>query len=387
MDFLSWAWNKRNMAKKLTTATLLVATAEEASNLRYACGFTAPDAVVFLKHGSARHLVVPPLELGRAQQLGGQTRIWTPADLDVSDHERRTLSGWTLGLLRKLKLDAVQVSRTFPLHMARALESEGIRVDVCDTSLFPKRVIKSEQEIDNIREAQRAAVAAMRKAQQCIQQANVDRQGKLIWKNKTLTSERVRFEIDVTLLHRNCIAQETIVAGGRQGADPHERGSGPLYAGQPIVLDIFPQHRGHGYWGDITRTVINGTPHPEVLRMYHAVKKAQREALAMVRPGARADRIHQHVDQVLKEAGFETSVSNGVAQGFFHSTGHGVGLDIHEAPRISSSRQTLKKGHVITIEPGLYYPSLGGIRIEDTVAVTADGFEMLAGMKKAFQLA
>lgn len=375
------------MAKKLTTAILIVATAEETSNLRYACGFTAPDAVVFLKHRATCHLVVPPLELGRAQQLGGRTRVWTPDDLDITAHERRTLSGWALGLLRQLKLDSVQVSRTFPVQIARTLESKGIRIDVCDTPLFPKRVIKSEDEINNIREAQRAAVAAMRKAQQCIQQAHADQYGKLIWKNKTLTSERVRFEIDVTLLRRNCMAAETIVAGGRQGADPHERGSGPLYAGQPIVIDIFPQHREHGYWGDITRTVTNGDPHPDVLRMYRAVKKAQLEALGMVRPGARADRIHEHVDQVLKGAGFETSVKNGVAEGFFHSTGHGVGLDIHEAPRISSLRQTLKKGHVITIEPGLYYPSLGGIRIEDTVAVTADGCEMLAGMQKMFQLA
>ena len=376
------------MAKKLTRPVLLIATtAADISDIRYATGFTAPDAVVFLQHGRDRHLVVPPLELGRARQLGARLHVWTPADLKLKAEDRRSLSGWAVGLLRVLDATEVTVSRTFPHSAATALKRRRIGVYVTDKPLFPRRAVKTDQEILHIRDAQRAAVAAMRCAQKCICEARPDRRDRLIWKRKQLTSERVRFEIDVALLQRNCIATETIVAGGRQGADPHERGHGPLYAGQPIVLDIFPQHREHGYWGDITRTVIHGKPHPDTARMYRAVHRAQAAALSMVRPGARADRIHAHVDHILREAGFETRVKDGVAEGFFHGTGHGVGLDIHEAPRVSTAKQVLKKGHVITIEPGLYYPSLGGVRIEDTVAVTDDGYDMLARMHKRFRLA
>jgi Xaa-Pro aminopeptidase len=164
--------------------------------------------------------------------------------------------------------------------------------------------------------------------------------------------------------------------------EPHERGHGPLRAGQPIVIDIFPRHKVHGYWGDITRTVARGPVLPAVRRMYGAVKAAQQAALRRLKPGVSGVTVHQTVEQVLEERGFKTRVGDGVAEGFIHGTGHGVGLDIHEAPPLGKSKGRLRAGHVVTVEPGLYYPGLGGVRVEDTVVITRGGWRYLATCPK-----
>jgi Xaa-Pro aminopeptidase len=155
-----------------------------------------------------------------------------------------------------------------------------------------------------------------------------------------------------------------------------------LRADEPIVLDIFPRHGPSGYWGDMTRTVVKGTASREVVRMHRAVLDAQKRALAMIRPGVQGNSIHRAVQATLEDHGFTTGVEDGTPVGFFHGTGHGVGLDIHEAPRVSLSKDRLRAGHVITIEPGLYYPAHGGMRIEDTVVVTRDGYQRLASCTK-----
>jgi len=196
----------------------------------------------------------------------------------------------------------------------------------------------------------------------------------------------VKLVVEFELLRHQCQARDTIVAGGRQAADPHDRGSGPLRAGETIVLDIFPQHKRHGYWGDITRTVVKGRARPELHRMYEAVRTAQAAALREVRAGARADHIHEGVQQRFKAAGFVTDMRDGLPVGFFHGTGHGVGLDIHEAPSLSTVPVRLRAGHVVTVEPGLYYPELGGVRLEDTVAVTGTGCRILAACEKVFEI-
>ena len=204
---------------------------------------------------------------------------------------------------------------------------------------------------------------------------------------KELTSEMVRLTICKTLLDNDCIAQETIVAGGPSSADPHERGEGPLYAGQPIVIDIFPRSGRSGYWGDITRTVCKGAASIELKKQYNAVKSAQAAQLKAIKAGVWTDKIHQIGVDLMENRGFKTETINDVPQGFIHGTGHGVGLEIHEAPRVSSgNHQKLRAGHVITIEPGLYYPEIGGVRIEDTILVTKEGYKMLSSCIKKFEV-
>lgn len=372
--------------KKSTDAILLVSTADEAPNVFYASGFHAPDPVVFLKRGRRRCLVVPPLEVGRARQTTRGVTVRTPRQLPLKEGEARSLAGWATALLRAEELKKVTVSPGCPVQVVRRLEAAGIRVAVAEGVVFPERERKTPIEIEKLREAQRAAVAAMRRAMACLRESGVDARGRIVWKGQVLTSERLRFEIDAALLQRQCHAAETIVAGGRQGADPHERGSGPLRGGEPIVLDIFPRHKRTGYWGDITRTVVKGAPRPEVQRMYRAVKEAQAAALSMLRPGVTGDAVHQRVQEVLVAHGFETGERNGIPFGFFHGTGHGVGLDIHENPRLAPGGGPLRIGHVVTVEPGLYDPEFGGMRIEDTVVITRSGCEPLATMAKPLRV-
>jgi Xaa-Pro aminopeptidase len=192
--------------------------------------------------------------------------------------------------------------------------------------------------------------------------------------------------IERVLLDHGCSGKNTIVAGGEQGADPHEQGHGPLLARRPIVIDIFPQHTRSGYWGDLTRTVVRGAAGHELRRMYAAVRAAQAAALAKIRAGARCSAVHKAAAEELAGRGFETGARNGRPAGFIHSTGHGVGLAIHEAPSVSRFGGRLEAGNVITVEPGLYYPGLGGIRIEDTVEVTKTGWRYVVPCEKRFEI-
>jgi Xaa-Pro aminopeptidase len=201
-----------------------------------------------------------------------------------------------------------------------------------------------------------------------------------------LTSEAVRRHIHHVLLDCDCSAEHTIVAGGEQAIDPHQEGHGPLPAHRPIILDIFPRHAPSGYFGDITRTVVRGQVSKEVQRLYDTVAAAQQGALDGLRDGADGADVHVGVIDHFADAGYESGERDGRMQGFFHGTGHGVGLEIHEAPSLSRRSCALQSGHAVTVEPGLYYAGVGGVRIEDLVVVDADGYLNLTRFPKALSL-
>ncbi len=192
-----------------------------------------------------------------------------------------------------------------------------------------------------------------------------------------LTAATLRGEIDAAICRRGGIAAHTIVAPGVEGADPHNEGSGPIRPHQPIILDIFPRVMRTGYFGDLTRTVVKGRASATVKRAFEAVREARDHAKEMISPGVNGREIHREVCRRLEQRGFETKLGADPPFGFFHGTGHGLGLDIHELPRISSVDCTLEAGHVVTVEPGLYYPEWGGVRLEDVVVVQAAGCRTL----------
>ena len=374
-----------------TTPILLVDTPEKNADLRYASGFWAPDALVYLHTAHGSHLVVSALEQGRAQQLAERERwrrlkIWTPDQLKLKGIRRRSLGEWAAALLRATSIGRVQVPGSFPLGAARKLAARGITVTLATGVLFPRRACKRPDEIEKIRASQIAAAAAMRAARACLRGAAVGAAGWLRRGRRRLEAEDVKQVIHLALLAHDTMCRDVIVAPGRQAADPHERGHGPLRAGEMIVLDIFPQHLTHGYWGDLTRTVIRGRPTPEQSRMYAAVKAAQAAALRAIAPGARLATVHRSAAGVLERRGFETGVVAGLPQGFIHSTGHGVGLEIHEGPSLAPVVGALRQGHVVTVEPGLYYPDQGGVRIEDTVVVVRGGWRLLTPCPHGFEL-
>ncbi|MCC5850711.1 MAG: aminopeptidase P family protein [Verrucomicrobia bacterium] len=373
-------------SKKYTSPLLLVGGGADEIDVQYVANFTAPDPFLFLGHKGERIVVVSSLELGRAQRVSPPLTPVSPDDLDLPKGKRRDLGRQAVALLRQRGLSAVGVSSACPVGLVRYLESAGIKVTVRQEPVMPGRLCKEASEIKALRKIQRTTAKAMQTAVDLIRSSEIGADGKLFVEGEVLTSERVRAHVEMLLIRENAQGDELIVAGGDQAVDPHERGTGPLYAHAPIVLDIFPRDRASGYWGDMTRTVLRGKPSPEQRKLYRTVLDAQKQALSLVAPGVSGKEIHQRVCDVFEAAGYETGLEDGVPQGFIHSTGHGLGLQIHEAPSVSPAGGPLEPGQVITIEPGLYYRGIGGVRIEDSVVVTEKGSSILATSPKVFVL-
>jgi Xaa-Pro aminopeptidase len=222
---------------------------------------------------------------------------------------------------------------------------------------------------------------------QALKTSKIAKDRKLIYHAAPLTSEKLRSIIDTAILQAGGLAAHTIVAGGRQACDPHEQGHGPLRAHEPIILDVFPRSQKTGYFGDITRTVVKGRASDPIRKLYHTVERGQEIAFHKIKSGEKASDIHKAVQSLFDKEGYKTGRKNGRMEGFFHGTGHGLGMEIHEAPRIGlTSRDVLKPGHVVTVEPGLYYPQLGGVRLEDVAVVTANGPRNLTKFEKVLEV-
>jgi len=365
--------------KQLTAPVLLVGTAANTPDIRYATNFVAPDVAVVLHRPDQTILIVSSMEYGRASRQARPCIVESPETLNVPSEQRSNMAHWALAALIKYDVSTVAVNTSFPFGIARHLEASGITLVIDDdSSLKQARMIKSEHEIACIAHAQKAARAAMEAAGQAITEAEPDRNGVLYLSGRLLTSEAVRAIIRRTVIEFGCIDEETIVAGGKSAADPHDTGSGPLKSGEWIVCDIFPRSLETGYWGDMTRTFMNGKTTAKQKWFYEAVETAQDVALASIAPGVTGATVHAKVAMTLAQAGFETGIgSNGIPYGFFHSTGHGVGLEIHEWPRLAPNAGPLRENMVVTVEPGLYYPEIGGVRLEELVVVTANGPKIL----------
>ncbi len=353
------------------------------SDQRFVSGFSAPDSYQTLVTGTGVHLLVSSLEYGRAKSSADADSVTRTADYGVGELvERHGRFGAKIRVLAEFLDDhdvsSIAVPRSFPTGTADGLRDQGIAVTVePDGIVTDIRSVKTEREIEEIRTTQAANEAAMAAAETLIAEATIDG-GVLVHEDEPLTSERVRREIELTLLREGCSLDETIVAGGEQGADPHDRGSGPLEPHKPIVIDIFPRNKTSKYHADMTRTIVKGDPSAEVRRRYDVTRRAYEAALDAVEPDTTGKAVHDAACDVVEAAGYPTLRSDPETDvGFIHSTGHGVGLDVHEGPSISPSGEELEVGHVITIEPGIYDPDHGGIRIEDIVVVTEDGYENL----------
>jgi Xaa-Pro aminopeptidase len=354
---------------------------------------------VFLQSDGKQYLVVPELELGRARRetessafrdhypnADWDVEVFSPKTLGIEKQRQARLSAWAQKVIQKANVNSVIVLPQFPYGIARKLEKMHIKLTAAKEELFPERAVKTADELRKIRQAQQAAVIAMRTAIAAIADSEIDRDGFLRAEGKAQTSERIRRVIEKALIEHDCFCRDIIVAGGVQGADPHEMGEGPLRAHEAIVIDIFPQHLKHGYWGDLTRTVVRGRANARLKRMYSAVRAAQSAALSAIRPGVKSATVHGCAVAEFKRRKFATGAENGRPFGFIHSTGHGVGLAIHEAPSVGRAEGRLKSGNVITVEPGLYYPDIGGIRIEDTVVVTSQGWRYLVPCEKRLEV-
>jgi len=370
---------------------LMVADSERDADMLYATGLFVPDPFIYLRRAGRATLVMSDLELDRARRLARGCRV-----VALSAYQRRLqrqgvqrpgLAPVIRMLLRERRLRRVLVPRQFPFGLARELMQLGVRVEACRGPAFPEREQKSPEEVKKISAALMMAEVGMAEAMQVLRAAKIGRDGRLMYQHAPLTSEKLRSVIDCAILQANGLAAHTIVAGGRQACDPHESGHGPLRANEPIIIDIFPRSQRTGYFGDITRTVVRGRASEGVRRLYDTVRRAQELAFGKIRAGANGAQVHRAVQEFFEREGYKTRRRDDHIEGFFHGTGHGLGLEIHEAPRLSTqSADTLKPGHVVTVEPGLYYPELGGVRLEDVALVTARGARNLTRFEKVLEL-
>lgn len=369
---------------------LIIADSERDSNMYYATGFTAPDPFVFIQNGDEKIMITSDLELDRAKSESNADKV-----LSLSQYERilkkrgnsfACLIEIVTTALREMNIKSLQVPANFSVEYADFLRKNGFRLEVKKEPFFDSREIKDEQELRHIVTTLRNTENALEKAIDCIRKSKVKDGFLFSTRNSQITSESIRQMINVELMKRGCAAKHTIVSCGEQSCVPHNTGSGPLRANESIIFDVFPKDEQTGYYADISRTVVKGKASRALKKMYKAVASAQELVFKSAGNGSRGDVIHRKVMKHLSSLGFKTGKVNGKMQGFFHGTGHGVGLDVHEPPRISKAKCTLKTGNIVTVEPGLYYPGVGGVRLEDMILITNDGCTNLTKSPKVLEV-
>ena len=350
-------------------ARLLVGNTDRVPDLTYATGLFVPDDFAWFQARSGKTFtLLGPLEIDRARRTARVDQC-----LDLSAEEKRlgskpsTYARVLASVLRRHGIRHAAIPASFPVGLFQQLAKLGIRLHAVPEPFFPERIRKSTGEIQAINAALRSAEAGLARAVEVLRSSRIRKNKVLRWQGSTLTSEILRGEMEVACLRHGAIAKDTIVAGGHQACDPHERGSGPLRAHQAIILDIFPRNPRTGYFGDITRTVVKGTPSDRLNHMRETVRQGQLRIIRQTRSGANGGTLQQSLREWFTSQGYPTKVQKGRWQGFFHGVGHGLGLEIHEAPRFAVP--SLPSHTVLTIEPGLYVPGIGGVRIEDVFQI------------------
>ena len=350
-------------------ARLLVGNTDRVPDLTYATGLFVPDDFAWFQTPSGKTFaLLGPLEIDRARRTASVDQC-----LDLSQEEKRLgpkkqpYPKLLASALRRHGIRSAEIPSSFPIGLAQQLNRAGLRLRPIPEPFFPARLKKTPTEIRHIIQAIRAAEAGLTRAVEILRNSKVRKNNLLLWGGSTLTSERLRTEMEIACLRHGALARDTIVSGSQQACDPHERGHGPLRAHQAIILDIFPRHSSTGYFGDITRTVVKGQASEALRHLRATVNKGQQRVLSQTRAAANGQKIQDELRNWFRGQGYPTEINKGRWSGFFHGVGHGLGLEIHEAPRFATP--SLPLGAVITVEPGLYVPGIGGVRIEDVVVI------------------
>ncbi|MFM1768076.1 MAG: hypothetical protein RJA22_605 [Verrucomicrobiota bacterium] len=371
---------------------LMVADTDHSADMLYAVGMSVPDPFIYLRTNGKPCIVLSDLQAERARSGVPHCRVLSLSKLQERVREEGIRKAGLPQVIRRLLSDRharrVRVPDDFEFALARDLRRLRIRLTPAGGQVFPERAIKSPAEVKKISAALMMAEVGLAEGLQALKSARVDRRRRLIHHHHPLTAERLRAIIDTAIVQAGGLPRHTVVACGRQGCNPHERGHGVLRANEPILIDIFPRSQATGYFGDITRTVVKGRAQDGIRRMYLAVRQAQEAALRHLRPGVRAADVHRRMQEFLGQAGFKTGKSRGRAGGFLHNSGHGVGLEPSEAPRLGpGSPDILRAGHVVSLCPGLYYwEHGGGVRLEDLIHITGSGPRTLTKFEKVLEL-
>jgi len=367
----------------------MVAASQNSADLFYATRFRAPDPFIYAEIAGKKILVLSDLEIDRARKEARADEILSLSKIQAVLSKRGVDQAGTLEvidhLFKERGVTSVRVPSAFPVSLADRLRKKKYTLKVIEEPFFPDRMIKTPDEVESIRQTLRKAESALEDALEFIGSAEIRREE--LWvEGEPLTSELVRRRMQIALLNEGYWAREVIVVGGAQACDPHNTGSGILRAHWPIILDLFPVSLESGYCADISRTVVKGKSSEKVKRMYQAVQQGQELAFMQLKDGIDGRVVHQAILDHFEAQGFPTREEQGRMVGFFHGTGHGLGLEVHEPPRIGPVEEVLKAGQVVTVEPGLYYPDAGGIRLEDDVLIADTGCENLTVLPQFLEL-
>ncbi len=367
---------------------LLIASSENDSNIYYASGFLAPDSFIYLATKGKTLLLMSDLEVDRARAQSKVDPVLSYSDYEEKvkeSGEKPTFMAVVSALLKEQGITDLTVPFNFPLEYGDALRALGYTLSIKKEPFFEARAIKTPDEVTAIRNAQIAVEKAFDETIAILRESKING-NHIYWEGILLTSEFLRQKLHLKMMENGCTAEHTIVACGVDACDPHNVGTGPLRANEPIIFDIFPRSIDTRYFADMSRTVVKGTASNGLKKLYNTVLEGQELGISRVRAGANGKDIHEEICALFEKRDYKTGRVNGRMQGFFHGTGHGVGLDIHEHPSISRRDCVLQKGEVVTVEPGLYYPEIGAVRIEDMVLVEENGCRNLTTYPKFLEI-
>ena len=370
----------------MADAVLIYGDSFRSADMRHAVPLGVPDPFLYAERNGDRHVFANSMEAARLQELG-LFDVHVDEELGVDElvesgvEPRELTAQLALRAVASLGLERATVPENFPVWLADRLRAQGVELDV-DQELFDdRRRSKTEPQIAGMRRAQKAAEAAMDTCCDMLRRSEIIGD-QLLLDGKQLTVERVKADMSMVFAAHDTTADEYIVAPGAQGAVGHDMGSGPIRPSTPLVVDIFPRDNASAVYTDMTRTFVVGDVPDDVREWHRLVKEALDRAVAEIRPGVEGRAVFEHTCDIFEAAGEPTQRTKKpgetLGDGFFHGLGHGVGLEVHEAPGMGRlSRKTLVAGDVVTVEPGLYRVGYGGVRLEDIVLVTENGAEVL----------
>jgi Xaa-Pro aminopeptidase len=366
---------------------LIAADSLRSPEMRHEVPVSIPDPFFYFERDGRRIAVVGSFEVPRVEELGLGHEVYAPERFGLDELVKSGREYWEIGreiclrACREFGLESAVVPHTFPLELGDFLRENGVDVRVDREFFADRRRVKNASELAGIRRAQRACEAAMDVARNLLRRSEASN-GTLVLDGEPLTCERVKARVEQVFSEHGVAAEESIVSHGAQTAIGHDMGSGPIAPGEPIVLDLFPRDRETGCYADMTRTFVVGTPPDELVEYHRAVKEVLDRSLEAIEPGKDGSELNRLASEQFEARGYRTLLSKEpgevLLEGFFHSLGHGVGLEVHELPVLGRvPGQELVAGDVVTVEPGLYRQGFGGCRLEDLVLVTEDGAENL----------
>ena len=365
---------------------LIFANTETSPEMRHEVPVLVPDPFLYVEKDGKKLTASTAFEVERIKAAGIDAHPWEEFGYDemLAEGVPREKVTWlriNLNACRAFGVTEAVVPRTFPVLVADHLRANGITVTPDHHFFADRRRVKNDAEIAGIRRAQKAAEAGMAAAKEILARAETANGG-LTVDGKPLTSELIKGAIRRAFTEHGVASDDFIVSHGAQTAIGHELGFGAIAPDEPIVIDLWPKDPESSCYADMTRTFVVGTAPDELAEYYRLVKEALDRSLEATKPGVPGLDVFRLVCELFEENGQPTVLSKKPGEvledGFFHGLGHGVGLEVHEAPNLGrGGTAELVPGDVVTLEPGLYRQGFGGCRLEDLVLVTEDGAENL----------